>query len=186
MARECRRRPIARRDASPAPGPPRDHPWDWCSQPKVRASDSASRPTARRGGARDSPAGGCVRVGSVGDAVTRTFAPPGRCGSAQRASRGARRSSISGVWWTFARTLASHRSGAARSLFVRCGSRLDESALVGDDDELGAAACVEFEKDAADAWVFAVARLMRRCSAVSSLVSASATSSGSGRRVASW
>jgi hypothetical protein len=57
---------------------------------------------------------------------------------------------------------------------------------VGDDDELGAAACVEFEKDARLMWVFAVARLLTRRSAVSSLVSASATSSGSGCRVACW
>jgi hypothetical protein len=68
---------------------------------------------------------------------------------------------------------------------VRCGSRLDESALVGDDDELGAAACVEFEKDAADVDVCGGEAAAAR-SAVSSLVSASATSSGSGRRVASW
>jgi hypothetical protein len=37
------------------------------------------------------------RVGSVSDAVTRTFAPPGRCGSGQRTSRGARTSSITRV-----------------------------------------------------------------------------------------
>ena len=42
--------------------------------------------------------------------------------------------------------LVDARLGAAQSLSARCGSRLDESALVGDDDEPGAAACVESER----------------------------------------
>jgi hypothetical protein len=92
------------------------------------------------------------RVGSVRDAVTRTFAPPGRCGSEQRTSRGARRrpgraSGQSGRQFLATRTLRRRRGrrrgvhgvkgaiiGVVSRLMRRLGGTRDEACGCQDSD----------------------------------------------------